>query len=219
MARIIKEMLNDHINYLYFVFATPLVQEFEKLNALFQKTKEDPQMLIKDLLLLRGSLKSRLYNANGERKQLEEIDFGSKFIQESSNRLTHEDRMTIYVRCKALLEEALLQIEKRMPPAEDIFSKLSFLSLMTVLNQMEKGKVQDLPFQHLINNDVEGQYRKIGLLNWRDEPVFKDDGSPSVAESFWFGVLRSGSSFTDLALDNPSQQCICRKNLLLGDCS
>ena len=35
-ARVIKEMLLDQKIYLYFHFATPCVQEFERLNALFQ---------------------------------------------------------------------------------------------------------------------------------------------------------------------------------------
>lgn len=173
--------------------------KFEKMNALFQKTKEDPQVLVNELLLLHKSLKSRLFKPNGQVKQLEEIDFGCKFVQESSKRLTAEDRMGIQVRCKAMLEEAIQQMEKRMPPAEDIFSRLSLLSPNTVLNQVEKGELTNLPFQHLINENVEGQYRKIGFVNWRNEPVLKN-GIPSDAESFWFGVLQNSSSFNDLAL-------------------
>ena len=37
-ARLIKEMLQDHSNFLYFYFAVSIVQEFEKVNALFQHT-------------------------------------------------------------------------------------------------------------------------------------------------------------------------------------
>ena len=44
-AKLIKEILLDRVNYLYFVFATPLVQEFEKVNALFQCTNGDPHEL------------------------------------------------------------------------------------------------------------------------------------------------------------------------------
>jgi hypothetical protein len=37
-ARLLKKMLSDHKNYLLFEFATPIVQEFERLNSLFQQT-------------------------------------------------------------------------------------------------------------------------------------------------------------------------------------
>lgn len=36
-SRLIKEMLLDQRNYLYFHFATPIVQEFERLNSLFSE--------------------------------------------------------------------------------------------------------------------------------------------------------------------------------------
>ena len=35
-ARLMKEMLNDSNNYLYFIFATPVVQEFERLRRVLQ---------------------------------------------------------------------------------------------------------------------------------------------------------------------------------------
>jgi hypothetical protein len=44
-ARLLKEMLSDYKNYLFFEFATPIVQEFERLNSLFQQTKADPYEL------------------------------------------------------------------------------------------------------------------------------------------------------------------------------
>jgi len=44
-ARLLKEMLSDYKNYLFFGFATPVVQEFERLNSLFQQTKADPHEL------------------------------------------------------------------------------------------------------------------------------------------------------------------------------
>jgi hypothetical protein len=37
-ARLLKEMLSDYKNYMFFEFAT-LVLQFERLNSLFQQTK------------------------------------------------------------------------------------------------------------------------------------------------------------------------------------
>jgi hypothetical protein len=38
-ARLQKGMLSDYKNYLFFQFATPMGQEFERLNSLFSKPK------------------------------------------------------------------------------------------------------------------------------------------------------------------------------------
>ncbi|KAK3765665.1 hypothetical protein RRG08_026141 [Elysia crispata] len=45
-ARLMKEIAcKDRSNFLYFHFAVPIVQELEKVNALFQHTKVDPSIL------------------------------------------------------------------------------------------------------------------------------------------------------------------------------
>ena len=50
-ARLLKEMLSDDSNYLYFVFATPVGEEFERMYSLFQQTKVDAHTLYRDLHL------------------------------------------------------------------------------------------------------------------------------------------------------------------------
>ena len=47
-CRLIKEMLADRMNYLYFTFITPIVQEFEKINSLFQQTNGDHMKFTKN---------------------------------------------------------------------------------------------------------------------------------------------------------------------------
>ena len=71
-CRLIKEMLADRMNYLYFTFITLIVQEFEKINSLFQQTNGDPYELSKELLLHHESLQlhRRLYDQNGSCKSL-----------------------------------------------------------------------------------------------------------------------------------------------------
>ena len=77
-------MLTDRMNYLYFTFVTPIVQEFKKMNSLFQQTNGDPYELFKELLLHHESLHRRLNDQNGSCKSLECVDFGAKFNQEVS---------------------------------------------------------------------------------------------------------------------------------------
>ena len=45
-ARLLKEMLLDKTNSLYFSFATPIVAEFERINVLFQQTSSDPSRML-----------------------------------------------------------------------------------------------------------------------------------------------------------------------------
>jgi len=62
-ARLLKKMLSDYKNYLFFEFATPVVQEFERMNSLFQQTKADPHELYQQIFLHQKSLQNRLYDA------------------------------------------------------------------------------------------------------------------------------------------------------------
>ena len=67
-ARLLKEMLSDYKNYLFFQFATPVLQEFERLNSLFQQTKADPYELYQQIFLHHKSLHNRLYDAKSQKK-------------------------------------------------------------------------------------------------------------------------------------------------------
>ncbi|CAM1306207.1 Uncharacterised protein g4276 [Pycnogonum litorale] len=82
-ARLIHEMLADPVNYLYIQFATPIIAEFETVNALFQSTNANPEELERELHLHYKSLKDRVFNANGNCKPISQIDFGYKFIMEA----------------------------------------------------------------------------------------------------------------------------------------
>ena len=73
--------------YLYFVFATPIVQEFESLNAEFQQTKADPHALYQKMFLHHQSLQNRLHDSNGHKKDVNNVDYGAKFIAECNRYL------------------------------------------------------------------------------------------------------------------------------------
>jgi hypothetical protein len=63
-ARLLEEMLSDNKNYLFFEFATPVVQEFERLNSLFQQTKADPHELHQQIFLQQKNLKNKKKKKN-----------------------------------------------------------------------------------------------------------------------------------------------------------
>ena len=75
--RMIKEKLSDHKKYLYFAFASPIVQEFKRVNRLFQSTR--PSCNAKKLFLHKTSSENRIHDADGHQKMLYNVDFGVKF--------------------------------------------------------------------------------------------------------------------------------------------
>jgi hypothetical protein len=95
-ARFLKEMLSDYKNYLFFEFATPVVQEFEILNSLFQQTKADPHELHQQIFSHQKSLQNRLYDAKGRKINIHQVEFGvnflrafNKFLQQNNNAEFH----------------------------------------------------------------------------------------------------------------------------------
>ena len=60
-ARVLHEMLADKRNYLYLVFALPIIQDIEKVNAAFQATNADDVKVLEDLKYLRQSIANRVY--------------------------------------------------------------------------------------------------------------------------------------------------------------
>ena len=197
-------MLSDYKNNLYFVFATPIVQEFERVNSLFQSTQQYPHVLQKELFMLKTSLKNRMYDANGHQKMLHNVDFGIKFLTKCSKYTERtgkfDDVQNIKERCLFMLEEAVTQVNDRLPSQHDIFKDLSKLHLSCVQNQTTKPAFYQLPFLYLAEsnmNTIEEQYRKIVFVDWAQDPAFFN-GIPNESKNFWVGVLQH-ASFTELA--------------------
>ena len=208
-SRLIKEMLQDRVNYLYFVFATPLVQEFERVNALFQCTNGDPHHLSQSLLLHYHSLYNRLYDSKGNRKMLTNVDFGVKFMVECEKFFQNygmersRDVAVIKTRCKQMMLVALEEVKKRLPTAQNMFENLSKISPQVILSQVSRCTFANLPFLKLFADKLdllEDQYRKFILVDWKNEEIFKAEGIPvNNTEKFWVSILQH-PLFQDLAV-------------------
>ena len=64
----------------------------------------------------------------------------------------------------SMLEEALNQVSNKLPAARETFKNLSNLSPLLILNQVSRVSFTQLPFLHLVENNIciiEEQYRKI----------------------------------------------------------
>ena len=155
-ARMTKEMLSNHKNYLYFDFATSILQEFKRVNGLFQSTQLDPHVLQKELFMHKTSLENRIYNADRHQKMLHNVDFGIKFLTECCKYTERtgkfEDVQNIRERYLLMLEEAVTQVNNRLPCQHSIFKNLSKLHPSCVLNQIAKPAFHQVPFSHLAEN-------------------------------------------------------------------
>ena len=208
-ARLIKDMLMDGVNYMYFVFALPVVQEFEKMNSLFQHTNSDPQMLNNELTLHSKSLDPRNQHHDNNSKDLDEIDYGVKFASEVDQYLKKHENSNdaiknitmVKSRCRDMLQEAFNQLTARLPPEANMFKNLARLNPGSILNQMKRPQLRELPFQHLMKNKkskIEKQYRKLPFVDWNME-VLGDKGIPQETEHFWVGVLER-ATFKEIAI-------------------
>ncbi len=120
------EMLNDRSNYLYLVYASPLINEFEQIHASFQHTNVDQCRLFKDLDALYISLRSRICRHEYVRmyekiegthlKPMADILFRAKFYQElSKSNLFTEQVLYIKHRCLNVLKTAVNEVSMGLP--------------------------------------------------------------------------------------------------------
>ena len=156
-ARLLSEMLNDPTNKLYFIFATPIVTEFERINAKFQSTNENPQKLLSELKMLYDGLKFRVIDPCGNRLPLAQVQYGARFNKELAN---HEKRPEVAIdniktRCCEMLRSLVSQVEKRLPDKLDLFGDLSYLIPSRVLSHTNRVPLEQLPYQSLIDQNLD----------------------------------------------------------------
>ena len=169
-------MLHDPTNFLYFTFVGPVVSEFEQVNAFFQATSADPELMVKELDQHLTSLKARVYDSTGTPRSLTDVDFGSKFILEVNKYLAFKNfgaarqkMEDLQTRCATMLLEAVAQVEKWLPRITNIFKNISSLQPRRVLSQTDRMPFSNLPLQHLLQDNsltLEQQYQKLLHNNW-----------------------------------------------------
>ena len=129
-ARELLRMVQDNVNHLYITFALPVVTEFERVNALFQSSKANPDNAFGGLDLHHHTLKSRVYDNRGNQKGLCQIDFGAKFMAEL-NALQKNDGnsentlLVVKQRFLEMLMACISQVEMRLPEQRNVFSELA----------------------------------------------------------------------------------------------
>ena len=195
-ARLISEMLKDDINKLYFHFVSPIVTEFERVNAFFQATDIDPHDMITEVANFHASLKGRIFLPCGSYIPLAKVDFGAKYIFERDAMIIHRNNDPTVIqqakeidsRCHPMLLEAESQVSKRLPTSENIFLSLSYLHPSRVLSQVDCVSLGKLPMHHLIHGtqmaNIDEQYHKIKFVDWKSKAAF-NDGISENPVVFW----------------------------------
>ena len=203
-ARLIQEMLNDPINYLYLHFLSPLITEFDRVNAFFQATDADPEEMHKELAAHSKSLHGRVFNGQGNPLPIEEVHFGGKFEFEAKNYISAQSNKPdaeakvreMKKRRLTFLVQLVEQVDKRLPATRNLFKGLSTLHPRMVLDATARAPFNQLPLAHLReteHNLTEEQYRKILHREWREEPVFNGT-IPEDTARFWSGIFQFQNS-------------------------
>lgn len=144
-------MLCDDANYLYFTFLSPVVSEFEKIDAFFPSVNIDPDKMYKELDLLHRTLKSRIFYKQGHRLSVGVTDFGAQFVSEllrcqhQESNLNKAAMQGLKQRFQEFLMDLLKEVEKRLPSNQAIFQGMSRLHPSRVLSQTARILVLQLP--------------------------------------------------------------------------
>lgn len=235
-ARVLLDMLRDPATLLYFHFASPLVTEFDRVNAFFQATEADPEEMHKELLAHGNSLRGRVFDGQRRPLAITKVDFGGKFEYEAAKYISAQrDKLTaeanvleIKKRCLQFLLEAVSQVDKRLPAKRDHFKNLSALHPDKVLDASQRVPYNQLPLPHLRQENadvIEEQYRKILHRPWKEEPIF-DGTIPDSTIQFWSRIVKFRSSlghkpFEELAtyalncLTNPVSNAVVERTFSL----
>jgi hypothetical protein len=154
-ARMLKDMLYDPINLLYFHFLSPVVAEFKRVNAFFQATDIDADAMVKELNLYYNSLQGRVFNSSGVPLPSDKVDYGAKFIHEATE-LQHRENngvaqriRDVYSHCHAMLLVAAEQVQKRLPPNQSIFKGNN--------NKKYNNKIYNLTLEEKIHRKITGR--------------------------------------------------------------
>ena len=99
-----------------------------------------------------------------------------------------------------MLQDAPNLVEKRLPESASMSKGLSLLSHNEVLSQSRRGMFEDIPYQHLMENNslVVTQYRKVYLVEWCEEECLTESGIPADSPALWQGVAKH-NNVIDLA--------------------
>ena len=197
-AELLSDMYENCINKLYLEFLTPILQDFNRVNKLFQLESGNHLIVLDNLLVLFRSLVSRVVipacvaqshddllsmnlNDTSIFLPIDAVDFGT-LLNISFQRLNLHSQtiQDVKKRCMGFIIEASKQILLRLPENIRLWKSLSLLSPTAVLSQV-KQPLAKMEFIKLHKGDLgllDIQYRSVHLSQWHANRT-------STAENFW----------------------------------
>ncbi len=185
-------MLHDRSNYVYLVFASPLVNEFEQINASFQHRNADQCRLFRNLNAFYLSLRSRNCRDEFERmyekvedihiRPITDIPFGAKCYQElSETNFSNEQVLNIKYRCLNFLKTAVDEVSMRLPEKFKFFDTLQafhpdIIPSQSTYIQFHKVNLAEFNTTDIDHDYSEKQYINIRLCEWTNAGIEIDLG-------------------------------------------
>ena len=174
-SRELHNMFSDHLNQLYFVFLRPILNDFERLNLLFQKEEADHCSLLSELEAFTLTILRRVLHPGCVKLEADmtltssflpfnRVDFGHEFSsllanKRKDNLISDEDVNDIQSRCHAFLIRASKELINRLPENREILKKIKNLSPSVCLSHT-RPPFSELPLE-LANQskitDIESQ--------------------------------------------------------------
>lgn len=220
VARELHSMYSDHSNELYFTFLRPILEDFERVNVLFQKEEADHCRLHEELekftlLMLRRILYPTSVKLDVDLNfhsiflPLDKVDFGYEFSTLLANKkmlklITDEVVLTVKTRCHKFLVKACKELLLRLPDNMSTIKKMKNLSPDVCLSHTRPA-FSELPLELADQtklSEIESQWRQILTMDWHQ--TFGDN-VPKSGSTFWPKAVKTENAGGDLAFKELSE--------------
>jgi hypothetical protein len=200
---VLIQTFKDRSKQALLAFLIPIVEDLERINAMFQGT-EGAEKAYEELALFHKALKMRVMTSGPvcQRKPFKDVDFGMDFDQiilQFTRGAGNREELALKAtetrsRAWGFLLRLLEETEKRLPSNMAVFKQMSFFSPARILGP-NPPMFSEMPFiecivDHEDLSDLEQQLRKVTQVAWREAEPFKALGAfPTDPVIFWSGVL------------------------------
>lgn len=206
------EMFNDEQNVFFVQFLSPIVDEFDKLNKVFQSEDPDPSKLYADLSLFVKCLLQRVVlpahaspdtDWEGHLLHVRACHMGSHFhddLEKSS--LSEDEKTAILERCRAFFVACIKSVLKRLPSNLNLLSDLHLLHCNSIgkfsFDFLFKAFAQLMMFSDVSTMESEYILLQCRLRDFRDDSVTKFwknlKEATNSAQSCMFHCYHNGKS-------------------------
>lgn len=215
VSRELHAMYSDHANELYLTFLRPVLNDFERMNLLFQKEEADHCSLLTELESFTISMLRRILYPDSVKLEvdmghisiflpLEKVDFGYEFStllanKRKANMITEDVLLNIQSRCHKFLIRACKELLARIPENVETLKKVKNLS-PTICLSHTRPPFSELPLELADQSkitEIESQWRQALTMDW--DHIF-DGNIPTIGSLFWTKAITITNAGGDLVI-------------------